>query len=115
MLARRTYAGSDKIIVKVTADGHMAGDQFIAAVGKAPHIDAQIDAPDTIPRLDVIKNGKYIFTTRPNSRSTTLQFQDRDTQPGKTYYYIRVFQTDTENPGGDPEVAWTSPWFVTYQ
>jgi len=115
MLARRTYAGSDEIIVKATADGHMVGEQFIAAVGKAPRINAQIAAPDTILRVDVIKDGKYIFTTRPDSRSTTLHFQDRDAKPGKTYYYIRVFQTDTENPTGDPEVAWTSPWFVTYQ
>lgn len=29
--------------------------------------------------------------------------------------YLRVFQTDTEKPDGDPEVAWTSPWFVPYQ
>ena len=115
MLARRTYAGSDEIIVKATADGHMVGEQFIAAVGKAPRINAQIAAPDTILRVDVIKDGKYIFTTRPDSRRTTLHFQDRDAKPGKTYYYIRVFQTDTENPTGDPEVAWTSPWFVTYQ
>jgi hypothetical protein len=115
MLARRTYAGSDEIIVKGTADGHMVGEQFAAAVGKGPKIEAQIDAPNTILRVDVVKNGKYIFTTRPNSRSTTLHYQDVDTQPGKTYYYLRVFQTDTEAPDGDPEAAWTSPWFVTYK
>ncbi len=46
MLARRTYAGSDEIIVKATADGHMVGEQFAAAVGQAPRIVAQIDAPD---------------------------------------------------------------------
>jgi hypothetical protein len=115
MLARRTYAGSDEIIVKATADGHMVGEQFTAPAGKAPKIEAQIAAPDTILRVDVVKDGKYIFTTRPNSRSTTLRFQDKDTKAGKTYYYLRVFQTDTENPTGDPEVAWTSPWFVTYK
>jgi hypothetical protein len=115
MLARRTYAGSDEIIVKATADGHMVGEQFDAAVGKGSKIEAQIDAPDTILRVDVVKNGKYIFTTRPNSRSTTIHYEDTDTQAGKTYYYLRVFQTDTENPTGDPEAAWTSPWFVTYK
>jgi hypothetical protein len=115
MLARRTYAGSDEIIVKTTADGHMVGEQFNAVVGKAPKIEAQIAAPNTILRVDVVKDGKYIFTTRPNSRTTTLRYQDTDTKAGKTYYYLRVFQTDTENPSGDPEVAWTSPWFVTYK
>ena len=72
MLARRTYAGSDEIIVKATAGGHMVGEQFNAPAGKAPRIEAQIDAPNTILRVDVVKDGKYIYTTRPNSRNTTL-------------------------------------------
>lgn len=33
---------------------------------------------------------------------------------GSTYYYIGVFQRDPENPDGDPEIAWSSPFFVTY-
>jgi hypothetical protein len=115
MLARRTYAGSDEIIVKATADGHMVGEQFTAPAGKGPRIQAQIDAPNTIVRVDVVKDGKYLYTTKPNTQSTTLRFQDTDTKPGKSYYYIRVFETDAENPQGDPEVAWTSPWFVTYR
>jgi hypothetical protein len=115
MLARRTYAGSDEIIVKATADGRMVGEEFSATAAKPPRIEAQIDAPNTILRVDVVKDGKYVYTTRPNSRSTTVRFQDTDAKPGKTYYYLRVFQTDTENPEGDPEAAWTSPWFVNYK
>lgn len=115
MLARRTYAASDEMIVKTTAGGHMPGEQFSASIGKAPRIEAQVEAPNTILRIDVVKDGKYIFTTRPNSRTATLHFQDTDTRAGKTYYYLRVFQTDTENPTGDPEVAWTSPWFVNFE
>jgi hypothetical protein len=115
MLARRTYAGSDEIIVKATADGHMVGEQFTAPAGKGPRIQAQIDAPNTIVRVDVVKDGKYLYTTKPNTQSTTLRFQDTDAKAGKSYYYIRVFETDAENPQGDPEVAWTSPWFVTYR
>ena len=93
----------------------MVGEQFTAIAGKAPRIEAHIDAPNTILRVDVIKDGNYIFTTRPNTRSTVLRFQDKATKAGTTYYYLRVFQTDTENPAGDPEIAWTSPWFVTYK
>jgi len=65
--------------------------------------------------VDVVKDGKYIYTTKPNARTATLRFQDTDAKPGKAYYYIRVFQVDTEDPEGDPEVAWTSPWFVQYR
>lgn len=115
MYARRTYAASDEIIVRATAGGHMPGEEFRAAAGKAPPIEASISAPDTLLRIDVVKDGKYIYTTRPDSRNASLRFLDNDTKPGRSYYYIRVFQRDTENPEGDPEVAWTSPWYVTYR
>ena len=69
----------------------------------------------TILRVDVVKDGKYIYTTRPNSRTATLRYQDADIHPGKSYYYVRVFERDTDAPEGDPEIAWGSPFYVTYQ
>ncbi len=115
MLARRTYAASDEMILKVTADGHMVGEEFTASAGKPPVFKAEVTARENILRVDVVKDGKYIYTTKPNAKSAAIQFQDRSAAPGKAYYYLRVFQTDAEKPGGDPEVAWTSPWFVQYQ
>lgn len=114
MYDRRTYASSDEIILKVTADGHMVGEQFTAPVGKAPLIEASIQAPDTIIRIDVVKDGKYVYTTRPQGKSATVRYRDTETKAGRSYYYLRVFQRDTENPDGDPEIAWASPFFVTY-
>jgi hypothetical protein len=111
---RRTYAASDEMIVKATAARHMPGEQFDAQAGDAPAIEASITAPDTILRIDVVKDGRYIFTTRPGARRAKISFRENDAKTGKTYYYLRVFERDTEKPGGDPEVAWTSPWYVTY-
>jgi len=62
-----------------------------------------------------IKDAKYVFTTRPSSRKATVSWRDTDTKPGKSYYYLRVFQRDPENPDGDPEIGWVSPFYVTYQ
>ena len=115
MYGRRTYAASDEIILKVTADGHMVGEEFTAPAGSAPAIEAAISAPDTILRVDVVKDGKYVYTTRPNARTASITFRDNDAKAGKSYYYIRIFQRDTEKPDGFPEVGWTSPWYVTYQ
>ena len=78
-------------------------------------ISAQVTAPENILRIDVVKNGRFVYTTRPNARTASFEFQDRDVESGKAYYYLRFFQTDTENPTGYPEVGWTSPWFVTYK
>ena len=112
---RRTFAASDEIITRATAGGHMPGEQFNAAAGSAPPIEASIEAPDTILRIDVVKDGKYIYTTRPNARTASISFRDSDAKAGRSYYYIRVFERDTDKPDGYPEVAWTSPWYVTYQ
>ena len=115
MYARRTYAGSDEIILKVTADGHMVGEEFSAPAGKAPLIEASIQAPDEILRIDVVKDGKYVYTTRPGGRAASIRFRDADAKAGKSYYYVRVFERDTDAPEGDPEIAWASPFYVTYQ
>ena len=113
MYARRTYAASDEIIVKASAGGHLPGEEFSAAA--PPEITATVEAPDTILRIDVVKDGKYVYTTAPNARTAAIRYRDAAGKPGRSYYYIRVFQRDTENPDGDPEIAWTSPFYVRYQ
>src|SRR5712692_4992911 len=116
MYDRRTYAASDEMILKVTADGrHMPGGEFTAQVAKPPLIEASIEAPDTILRIDIVKDAKYVFTTRPNNKTATVKWRDNETKPAKSYYYLRVFQRDTEKPDGDPEIGWVSPFYVTYQ
>ncbi len=115
MLARRTYAASDEIIVKASAGGRLVGEQFTARASHPPEITAAVEVPDTILRIDVVKDGKYVFTQSPGTRTAALRWRDAEARPGRSYYYIRVFQRDPENPGGDPEIAWTSPFYVTYQ
>ena len=112
MYDRRTYAATDEIILKVEAEGHFPGEEWQAA--KAPRITASVEAPDQILRIDVVKNGKYVYTTRPAARTAQLSWQDSEPKSGKSYYYIRVFQRDAEDPQGDPEIAWSSPFYVTY-
>ncbi|MFQ6098014.1 MAG: DUF3604 domain-containing protein, partial [Armatimonadota bacterium] len=113
MLARRTYAASDEIILDVTADGRPVGARFEAA--EAPTIRVQVKAPDQLLRADVVKNGQYVFTTELSGTRCSFEYRDNEAQPGDAYYYVRVFQRDPEAPEGDPEIAWASPFFVTYK
>lgn len=115
MLATRTYAATDQIILKVAADGRMVGSDMEAQAAKPPTFTIDAVAPDTILRVDVIRDGKYIWTQKPNTKVYKGTFQDREVQPGKSYYYVRLFQRDPEKPDGDPEIAWSSPFFVTYR
>ncbi len=115
MLARRTFAASDEIYVKASAGGHMVGEEFSASASSPPEIVVEIEAQDEILRVDVVKDGAYVFTHRPGGRSATLTYKDTEAKPGESYYYVRVFQRDPEKPDGDPEIAWTSPFFVKYE
>ncbi len=115
MLAKRTYAATDQILLKTTMDDRMPGETFEADAANPPSIQIRVSAPDTIRRMDVVRNGKYIWTKRPNARTFNAEFRDDDAQAGKAYYYVRVFQRDPEAPDGDPEIAWASPFFVTYR
>jgi hypothetical protein len=113
MLARRTQASSDEIVVDVTADGHAPGEEFKAKA--APELKIAARAMDAILRVDVCKDGKYIWTQKPNAREFRAGFRDTDAKPGPCYYYVRVFQRDPDAPNGDPEIAWVSPFFVNYE
>lgn len=115
MLERRTYAATDEIILRVSADGHAVGERFTARVAQPPEISIDVEAMDEILRVDVIKNGEYVYTQRPAATRTKLSYRDSAPEPGDSYYYVRVFQRDPENPNGDPEIAWASPFFVEYR
>ena len=115
MLARRTFAASDEIYVKAVAAGHMVGEEFSASIESPPEIAIEIEAQDEILRVDVVKNGEYVYTARPGGRTATLSYKDSEAEPGESYYYVRAFQRDPEKPDGDPEIAWTSPFFVRYE
>jgi len=115
MYDRRTYAASDEIILRVSSGSHMPGEEWTAPASAGIRLDASIQAMDEILRIDVVKDGKYVYTVRPGGRSATLSWKDNDPKPGRAYYYVRVFQRDPEAPEGDPEIAWSSPFYVSYK
>jgi len=115
MLARRTYAATDQIVMKVSADDRLPGEEFDAPAARPPTIRINALAPDTILRADIVKNGEHIWTRQPNERVLKMEFLDTDAKPGDSYYYVRLFQRDPDKPDGDPECAWVSPFFVRYR
>ena len=116
MLARRTFAASDEIFVKATAAGHMVGEDFEHSAGSTLEFAMQVEAQDEILRVDLVRDGRHVYTIEPVGRRAEMSFLETDTsRAGESYYYFRVFQRDPENPAGDPEIAWTSPFFVRYE
>ena len=70
-------------------------------------------------KIEVVRNGAYIFTHVPEGATTSAAFDYRDTagaEPG-TYYYVRVRLKGRQpilQPGrGDTgKYAWSSPVWI---
>jgi len=111
--ARRTYAASDNIRIEATMNGHMMGEAFELS-GAKPKLRVRAEANNDILRIDVIRQGQIVFAREPKAKADTFEWADPDPITEKpSYYYVRVIQRDVEDPQGDPEMAWVSPFFVT--
>jgi len=123
MLARRTFGASDEIVMRISAEDpstdppseYAVGSQFTAKAASPVRLKIDVEAPDVIRRVDVVKDGRYVYTAEPDSKEFRFTFQDMNVDKGQNYYYVRVIQRDPEDPLGDPEIGWASPFFVTYE
>jgi len=110
MRDRRTFAASDDMILDCRIGEQPMGTEFKLA--GAPRVSIDVNARTTIRRVDVIRNGEVVYTARPEAASWQGMFEDNQPAAGDSYYYVRVIQEDPEQPAGDPEMAWGSPFFV---
>jgi hypothetical protein len=110
MRKRHAYGATDNIIVDfqaVDAQGHthMMGDAFTTAT--APQLKVKVFGTYTLQRVEIIKDGKFVFTTSPNAASTEFTYVDNAPPQGESWYYVRVAQLDRN-------LAWSSPIWVKY-
>ncbi len=83
------------------------GEKVAAPAGESIEIKIRARCPGDIARLEVCRNGKFIYQNEPETRTPNLTFVDTAPESGRSYYYVRVIQADEE-------IAWSSPvWFGT--
>ncbi len=103
--ARRAFGATVAVSVRAEVDGRPMGSEI--RVGSAPRIEAGVDAPAPVSRLDVIREGRFVYSTEPKAAKARLQFEDLDLKPGQSaYYYVRALI-------GESDVAWSSPVWVS--
>ncbi len=110
MRKRHAYGATDNIIVDfeaVDSQGHtyMMGDAFTAA--GAPRLKVKIRGTDVLEQVDIVKDGKFVFTSSPHTQDAEFTYVDNQPTPGESWYYVRVMQRDRN-------LAWSSPIWVTY-
>ncbi len=103
---RHTYAATDNIIVDFRAGSALMGD--ITETSAVPKLTVHIIGSAPIAQIDVIKNNKYVHQLKPQSRESSFEYIDNSAEPGESYYYVRIEQTDKQ-------LAWSSPIWIRYQ
>ncbi len=101
--ARRTYAATDKILVEMTLAGAMMGEEV--AVAGTPELQVGVEGTANLARVDIVKNGTFVYTAQPAGRSARFTFRDENYAGEAAYYYARVIQADKN-------MAWGSPIWV---
>jgi len=107
MRRRHAYGATDNIVLDFQAfsDGatYIMGDAIQADT--PPRLKVRAVGTDTITQLVIIKNQRFVYTARPNTRQVEVEYTDQDFESGSNYYYVRVLQRDGQ-------LAWSSPIWV---
>jgi hypothetical protein len=104
--ARHLYAATDNILADVTSGNHIMGDQFSTAT--LPSLRVKFTGTAPFAKVYIVKDGKYVYTSEPNSQNVDFSWMDMSAAPGKTsYYYVRGEQQNGE-------IVWASPMWITY-
>jgi hypothetical protein len=81
------------------------GDEFHAASPLPLRIYAR--GTRAIERVDVIKDGKVVYSAEPKRQEARFEYADQGAGAGRAFYYVRVQQKDGM-------LAWSLPVFVNY-
>ena len=107
---RHTYAATDNIVLdfritNATGGAALMGD--IADGSVPPRLSVKITGTAAVKQVDVIKNNKYVHQVKPGTATVQFEYVDQAAEPGESYYYVRVEQTDGQ-------LAWSSPIWIRY-
>ena len=100
---RRTYGATDNIILDYRLGEHFMGEAF--STESIPPLQIHVQGTGTIARVEVIRNERAVYATRPNQQGVSVVYTDNDPPLGRAYYYVRVVQDNGE-------IAWGSPIWV---
>ena len=105
MKARRSYAATDNILVDLRTGEHFMGESFQTTERLPLSVYAAGTGP--IARVEVIKNNRVVYAVPGAGPEARFSYTDQDVQPGESYYYVRIEQTNGQ-------LCWSSPIWVQY-
>ncbi|MGI8744345.1 MAG: hypothetical protein ACR2NN_17580 [Bryobacteraceae bacterium] len=110
MRKRHAYGATDNIVLDFEARDaagrqYLMGDAFSASA--APQFSIKAMGTGDIEKLEIVKDGKFVFETPGTSNRAEFTYVDSSPGRKESYYYVRVMQKDRN-------LAWSSPIWVNY-
>jgi hypothetical protein len=103
---RHVYAATDNILADVESGSHLMGDEF--STSELPSLSVKLKGTSNFTKVVIVRDGKYVYSTAPNSANVEFTWRDNQPNKGKTsYYYVRGEQDNGE-------LVWASPFWITY-
>jgi hypothetical protein len=104
---RHVYASTDNIVADIRCGEHTMGDEF--TVSAPPRISVKLIGSAGFAKVTIVKDGKDVSVTTPNSKEVSFDWTDTAAVAGKTsYYYVRGEQADGQ-------LVWASPMWIALQ
>jgi hypothetical protein len=104
--SRHVYASTDNILADVESGSHMMGDEF--STSELPSLKIKLRGTSRFAKVSIVRNGKYVYSSSPNTQEVNFSWRDNQPEKGKTsYYYVRGEQDDGE-------LVWISPLWIRY-
>jgi hypothetical protein len=77
-------------------------------VPRSPKLKLKLAGTAPFAKVQVIKDGKYVYSISPNTAQVSFTWRDTEAAAGKeSYYYVRGEQADGE-------IVWVSPMWIKY-
>jgi hypothetical protein len=103
---RHVYAATDDILADVESGSHMVGDEF--STSDLPSLKIKLRGTSKFAKVSIVRDGKFVYSTSPNTQEVELSWRDNQPNKGKTsYYYVRGEQDNGE-------IVWVSPMWIRY-
>jgi hypothetical protein len=70
-----------------------------------PQFRAEVQGTAALDRVEVVGNGRILYSRRPGGASDRFTWRDQPAAAGTRFYYLRIVQANRQ-------LAWSSPIWV---
>lgn len=102
--SRRTFGSMDRMVIDFRLGDRLLGEEV--QIDGPPAFSVGIEAPTSLRKIQIVKNGAMIHTVTPGSLASRFEFADAELQAGQeAWYYVRCEQENEK-------YGWSSPIWV---